>query len=124
CRSHRHSFYGPLRSPGSAPSPRLRQPRLLADPGCLPGWFRLPFVRKASTSQPARDWCTSLDETCFCPWIFSPLFCRCGVLYVTSISDPPHLTSAAEAATKREGFGCRALSAVSFQRTAFRCLFL
>jgi len=34
------------------------------------------------------------------------------------------LTSAAEAATKREGFGCRALSAVSFQRTAFRCLFL
>ena len=31
--------------------------------------------------------------------------------------------SAAEAATKREGFGCRALPAVSFQRTAFQCYF-
>jgi len=33
------------------------------------------------------------------------------------------MTSVAEAATKREGFGSRALSAVSFQRTAFRCYF-
>jgi len=33
------------------------------------------------------------------------------------------MTSVAEAPTKREGFGSRALSAVSFQRTAFRCYF-
>src|SRR5438552_11220759 len=33
------------------------------------------------------------------------------------------MTSVAEAATKREGFASRALSAVSFQRTAFRCYF-
>src|SRR5438132_8534264 len=58
--------------------------------------------------------------------VFSILFCRSVVIYVTSIirSTPLEMTSAAEAPTKREGFGCRALSAVSFQRTAFRCLFL
>src|SRR6266850_7233188 len=57
--------------------------------------------------------------------VFSILFCWCRVIYVTSIYliHPLEMTSAAEAATKREGFGCRALSAVSFQRTAFRCYF-
>src|SRR5881409_3888859 len=52
--------------------------------------FRSRFVREASTSQPARDWCTSLHETCFCPRIFSP-FCSAGVrsFYVTSMPDPP-----------------------------------
>src|SRR6267142_2687542 len=57
--------------------------------------------------------------------VFSILFCRCaGSLCDVDIrSTPLEMTSAAEAATKREGFRCRALSAVSFQRTAFRCYF-
>src|SRR5207302_4596554 len=57
--------------------------------------------------------------------MFSP-FCSAGWGHLCDVairSTPLEMTSAAEAATKREGFGCRALSAVSFQRTACRCYF-